>query len=214
MKTLMTLVLAITASVAIAETKVETKVKAAAKKAEKTVEKIVLEKKYDVTGEVEWTGHGVGKEHHGQIAVKSGQVEMKGDELVGGNFVLDMTTLKTRDSERLQGHLRSADFFDVEKNKEATFKITKVENLKPAKEGDPTLKITGDLTIKGKTGSETLMGNISKKDGVYTAHAVGQIPDRTKYDIVYNSAKFKTASALGDKLIEDKIDYQVNLTTK
>jgi polyisoprenoid-binding protein YceI len=214
MKKLMTLFLAVAASVALAETKVETTVKAAAKKAEKAVEKVVLEKTYDVTGEVKWTGHGVGKNHHGQIALKSGQVEMKGDDLVGGYFVMDMPTLKTADSERLQGHLRSADFFDVEKNKEATFKITKVEPLKPAKAGDPTHKVTGDLTIKGKTGSETLLATITKKDNHYVAVATGQIKDRTKYDIVYNSAKFKAASILGDKLIEDTIDLEIDAQTK
>lgn len=43
-------------------------------------------------------------------------------------------------------HLKSADFFEVEKHPEITFKTTKIE-----KTGDTIGKITGDLTIKGVT---------------------------------------------------------------
>ena len=106
--------------------------------------------KLDVTGSLKWTGYGVGKSHAGDITVKGGQVEFKGEELVGGTITLDMATLKTGDSPRLEGHLKNADFFDVEKFKEGTFKITKVEAIQGAKAGEPTHKITGDLTIKGQ----------------------------------------------------------------
>jgi polyisoprenoid-binding protein YceI len=43
------------------------------------------------------------------------------------------------------GHLRSADFFDADNNKEITFSSTKVE-----RDGDDWV-VTGDLTIKGET---------------------------------------------------------------
>lgn len=42
------------------------------------------------------------------------------------------------------GHLRSADFFDADNNKEITFVSTKVE-----REDESTWLITGDLTMKG-----------------------------------------------------------------
>lgn len=48
-------------------------------------------------------------------------------------------------NEQRDTHLRSADFFDVEKNNEVTFKSTKVE-----KSGSD-LKLHGNLTIKGIT---------------------------------------------------------------
>jgi polyisoprenoid-binding protein YceI len=170
--------------------------------------------KLDVTGSLKWTGYGVGKSHAGDITVKGGQVEFKGEKLVGGTITLDMATLKTGDSPRLEGHLKNADFFDVEKFKEGTFKITKVETIQGAKANEPTHKITGDLTIKGKTNTETFTATVAKKDKEYMATAKAQIADRTKYDIVYNSVKFKTASALGDKLIKDEIDVELNLTAK
>ena len=168
----------------------------------------------DVTGSLKWTGFGVGKSHTGDIALKSGYVEMKGADLVGGTFVLDMTTLKTADSPKLEGHLKSPDFFDVTKFNEGTFKITKVEALKDVKAGAPTHKITGDLTIKGKTHTEELLATISKKGTGFEAVAGTEIKDRTQYDIVYNSGKFKAVSALGDKLIQDNIKVELDVKTK
>ncbi len=170
--------------------------------------------KQDVTGSVKWTGYGVGKTHTGDLNVKSGQIEMKPDELVGGNFVIDMTSLKTADSPKLQGHLQSPDFFDVTKYPEATYKITKVEAIKGATAGSPTHKIMGDLTVKTKTEPLEMLAVVTKKENKYTAVATAEIKDRTKYDIVYNSKQFKTASALGDKLIEDNIKLELNVSTK
>ncbi len=48
------------------------------------------------------------------------------------------------------GHLRSADFFDADNNKEITFSSTKVE-----RDGDDWV-ITGDLAIKGESKSVTI----------------------------------------------------------
>lgn len=170
--------------------------------------------KKDVAGSLKWTGYGVGKSHGGELNIKSGQIEFLGDDLVGGTIIIDMKTLKTSDSPKLEGHLRSADFFDVDKFSEGTFKITKVEAIKNAKMGEATHKITGDLTIKGKTNTETFNATISKSEKGYASTAKAQIADRTKYDIVYNSAKFKAASALGDKLIKDNIDIEMSISTK
>ncbi|MEK6627103.1 MAG: YceI family protein [Bdellovibrionota bacterium] len=169
--------------------------------------------KMNTTGDLKWTGFGVGKSHTGTVTLKSGTIEMKGTELVGGIFVLDMTTLKTSDSPKLEGHLKSADFFDVEKFTEGTFKITKVEVIKGSKAGEPTHKITGDLTIKGKTHTEMLLATVNQDEKGIAATAETEIKDRTQYDIVYNSAKFKAVSALGDKLIQDNIKVQLNIKT-
>ena len=170
--------------------------------------------KKEVTGALKWTGYGVGKTHTGDLNVKSGEVEMKGDDIVGGTFVIDMTSLKTADSPKLQGHLQSADFFDVAKYPEAVYKITQVEAIKGATAGSPTHKIMGNLTIKSKTEPLEMLAVVTKKDNKYTAVATTEIKDRTKYDIVYNSKQFKTVSALGDKLIEDHIKLDLNVTTK
>lgn len=168
--------------------------------------------KMNVTGTVKWTGFGVGKSHSGDIAIKSGSVEMNGTALTGGSFTLDMTSLKTGDSPKLEGHLRSPDFFDVDKFKEGQFKITKVEEIKDAKAG-PTHKIFGELTIKGKTNPEEFLATVSKQGKGFAAKVETEIKDRTQYDIVYNSGKFKAVSVLGDKLINDNIKIQLDIKT-
>ncbi|MBO0346074.1 YceI family protein [Roseibium limicola] len=60
-------------------------------------------------------------------------------------FTIDISSLDTFWEER-NTHFLSPDFFDVANFPEATFKSTSVE-----KTGDSTLKVTGDLTIKGIT---------------------------------------------------------------
>ena len=58
---------------------------------------------------------------------------------------IDATSINTRDAQR-DGHLKSADFFDVEKFPTLGFKSTSV-----ARTGDDELAVTGDLTIHGVT---------------------------------------------------------------
>ena len=58
---------------------------------------------------------------------------------------VDVTTIDTR-VEKRDAHLKSADFFEVEKYPTMTFKSTKVQ-----KSGDGKLKVTGDLTMKATT---------------------------------------------------------------
>ena len=63
---------------------------------------------------------------------------------------IDATTINTG-VEKRDGHLKSPDFFDVEKFATITFKSTKAE-----KAADGKLKVTGDLTMHGVTKSVTL----------------------------------------------------------
>ena len=58
---------------------------------------------------------------------------------------VDISTVNTGDAQR-DGHLKSADFFDVEKYPTMTFKSTNVE-----RKADDEYRVTGDLTIHGVT---------------------------------------------------------------
>jgi polyisoprenoid-binding protein YceI len=62
---------------------------------------------------------------------------------------IDLNSINTRDENR-DAHLRSADFFDVENTGQMSFASTKVEN------DGASLRVTGDLTIKGVTKPVTL----------------------------------------------------------
>lgn len=67
---------------------------------------------------VEWKGFKPTGQHNGTLAVKSGTLYMKENTPVGGDFVLNMKSVKVLDIQdpeyngKLTGHLRSADFFD------------------------------------------------------------------------------------------------------
>ena len=63
---------------------------------------------------------------------------------------IESASISTNDEKR-DGHLKSADFLDVEKFPKVTFKSTKV-----APAGGDKLKVTGDLTIRDVTKSITL----------------------------------------------------------
>tara|TARA_R110002167_G_scaffold19074_1_gene70863 strand:+ start:1908 stop:2489 length:582 start_codon:yes stop_codon:yes gene_type:complete len=154
---------------------------------------------------VTWKGYKVTGEHNGSIKLKSGFLEMKGKKLIGGEFVVDMTTLSNNDlaagqgKEKLEGHLKSADFFGVDAN--PTSKLV-FSSVKPMNENSYT--VTGDLTIKGISKPVTLVVSMFENKATATIKV-----DRTKYDIKYGSGSF--FDDLGDKAIYDEFDLVVDL---
>ena len=153
--------------------------------------------------QITWKGYKVTGQHEGTITLKEGTLTFKDNKLTGGNFVMDMTSLTVTDLEggmkgKLEGHLKSDDFFGVEKHPTASFKITKVEGK------DGKYKVTGALTIKGNTNTNTFDMTVDKN----SATAALKI-DRSKYDVRYGSTSF--FENLQDKAIYDEFDLNVNL---
>ncbi len=163
---------------------------------------------------LKWLAKKVTGQHDGTVAVKSGSLTVNGDQITGGNFVLDMTTIKVTDIKdaesngKLVGHLNSDDFFSVDKHKEATFNITKVVAKKG--ENGNTHEITGDLTIKGITHSITFPAKVTLLKSGFIASARFGI-DRTKWDIKYGSASF--VDGIGDKAIYDEVEFDLYITS-
>ena len=63
-----------------------------------------------------WLGEKVTGQHTGTIKLQSGWLNWKDNKIVSGEFNIDMTSLKDSEAnERLEGHLKSDDFFGVEK---------------------------------------------------------------------------------------------------
>lgn len=118
---------------------------------------------------VEWKGYKVFKSentsHFGTIKFESGDVTVKDGKLESGTFVADMASLTSEDLkdkkdelEKLNGHLKSADFFEVEKFPTASYEITKVS---PSAEGDYNTILDGNLTIKGITKPIQFKANVA-----------------------------------------------------
>ncbi len=162
---------------------------------------------------IQWEGKKIiGSGHTGELALKSGSMVIEKDTIKSGEFVIDMTSLKNTDltdekmSAKLIGHLKSDDFFSIEKHPTALLTINKVT---PGKDGKAT--VIGELTIKGIKKPINFPAEIkSDKSGV-TAKSTITV-DRTAYDIKYNSLKF--FSAIGDKAINDTFTVVVELTAK
>ena len=98
-------------------------------------------------------------EHLG-IATVRGRFTVISGTLTGGEEsqlegVVDLTSATT-DEEQRDGHLASPDFFDVERFPQATFRSTAFEQL-----GDGTVRVVGDLTLKGVTKEIELTGSVA-----------------------------------------------------
>jgi polyisoprenoid-binding protein YceI len=152
---------------------------------------------------IQWVGEKLTGSHEGTINLKEGFFMMENNELVGGEFIADMTTIDVTDLEgdsrdKLMGHLRSDDFFGVENHQSAKFVITTV-----AKKGD-VYGISGDLTIKGET--NPIAFDLKMNGNTATTNLT---IDRTKYNVRYGSGSF--FDNLGDKTIYDEFDLAINL---
>lgn len=167
--------------------------------------------------ELTWNGKKIGGEHSGNINLQNGELLVANDQVVGGEFTIDMTTITNTDLEdaeyngKLVGHLKSDDFFGVEQHPTATFKINSVSPIANAAAGQPNYNVEGDLTIKGKTNPVSFPATITVANGTATAKA-DVIVDRAKYDVQYGSKSF--FPNIGDKMIEDNFTVSLDITAK
>ena len=147
--------------------------------------------------------------HEGYFKVSDGRLEVSEGKLKSGKFEIDMnsltiTDLEGKQKESLEGHLKSGDFFTVEKFPTAMFYITGVEKS----EGENSHTIAGNLTIMGETQNVEFPADVDiQEDGTLSAKANFNI-DRTKWGIKYGSEK-----SLGDKFIRPEVNISINLVS-
>ena len=156
------------------------------------------------SSKVVWKGYKLTGSHVGIISIKSGHLNFDKGILTGGSAEIDMSTITVTDLEgeyknKLEGHLKSDDFFGVEKFPTASLIFTKVKS-----NGKNSYKVTGDITIKEKT--ESVKFNVS----IYGNKASVSLKiDRTKFDVRYGSTSF--FDSLKDNAIYDEFDLVVDL---
>lgn len=158
---------------------------------------------------INWLAKKVTGQHNGTIGVKSGDLNVLDGALTGGKIIIDPATISAEDltgeaKGKLEGHLKSDDFFGVATNPEIVFELTKIEPV-----AADSANVTGNLTIKGKTNPITFPAKVSVAADKVTASATGITVDRTLFDIRYGSGKF--FKGLGDKVINDQFWLDVNL---
>lgn len=170
-------------------------------------EEVVIKVK-PTQSKIEWVAKKVTGKHNGTIAIHEGALTFKDQILTGGTFEIDMKSIAVTDLEggpkaKLENHLRSDDFFSVEKFPKATLVITDAKVI-----DNGIYSIKGNLTIKGITHPVAFTANVSTVNSVVKASADIKI-DRTLYDVRYGSGKF--FQDLGNSMIDDEFNLAVTL---
>lgn len=158
-----------------------------------------------------WTaGKITGSSHTGHISIAEGTIHVKGKSVSSASLNIDLNSIVCTDIEneeynkKLVGHLKSDDFFSVEKNPNAGFEITSVKKLSGSEH-----TVVGKLSIKGITNEISFPAKINVSGGKVTAYGTAKI-DRTKWNIKYGSASF--FKGLGDKTINDEFEVKFELS--
>jgi polyisoprenoid-binding protein YceI len=158
---------------------------------------------------ITWTAKKVTGQHHGKVPISSATLDYQNGKILGGTFEMDMTNLTVEDitdagsNKRLTDHLKSDDFFSVEKHNKSKFVITKATTT-----NGKDYQLTGDLTIKNMTKPVTFPATVAVNGGKIIA--TGKLTfDRTHYDIKYRSVSY--FENLADKMIYDDVELDVKL---
>lgn len=163
----------------------------------------------DSSSVVKWIGSKLigGENHFGVVGIQKGVVALENGAIVSGEVVLDMSTIKDNDvknpeyAAKLEGHLKSQDFFNVDSFPTATLKINNVV------EG----KVNADLTIKGKTKTIDFPAEVTVENDLVKVSSNFSI-NRTDWGVVYGSGSFLDLAK--DKIIKDEINFEVNVVAK
>jgi len=122
---------------------------------------------------IEWKGYKILKteqtSHFGSLSFNDGLLTVKDGKLQYGLFQADVKSIKNLDLQgdaslqaKVEEHLKSKDFFDIEKYPNATFEITRIN---PASTGDFNTILEGDLTIKNIKKNIRVFANVMVNDG-------------------------------------------------
>ena len=145
----------------------------------------------------------------GYVYISKGELIIEKGQLVGCTAEIDMNTIEYKDTANKNTpvkHLKSPDYFDVEKFPISTFSITKVAYVVRG-----YIKVIGNLTIKGVTNPVTFPAEMEVKDGIVRAKGKVVI-DRTQWGIRYRSGKFY--DNLADQAVSDDFEIQMNIVAK
>jgi polyisoprenoid-binding protein YceI len=116
----------------------------------------------------EFVGAKVTGDHTCSFKQYDGEVVIKGGKVLSTSFEIDLSSVET-DKEKLTKHLKSADFFDVEKFARATFVSA---SIKPGSEAEgANSTVVGTLDFHGVKNTISFPANIQVTDDMVTTKA-------------------------------------------
>ncbi len=147
-----------------------------------------------------WTGHAeVGPyAPSGSLSIREGHIVLEKGSLIGADVVIDMNSM-TQSNPDLLHHLKSPDFFDVERYPTAVIKIDSIANG----------TVFGSITVKGKSAPFKAPVKVTQSDGRFVVSGKVTL-DRTQYGITYNSTSF--FSSLGNNAIRNTFEVEFSLS--
>ena len=162
------------------------------------------------TSKLTWLGKKkiTGDEHNGTINLSSGALTIENNKVVSGEIFIDMSSIVNLDvtnekyKKKLEGHLKSDDFFASDKFNFASFKFT----------NGGSKQVVGQLQIRDKVQTQTIPFTLTKAGDTYSIK--GNLTfDRSQFDVKYNSETFFSLKKLGDKVIDNQISLSFDLKT-
>ncbi|WP_034041033.1 YceI family protein [Wocania ichthyoenteri] len=159
---------------------------------------------------IEWKGFKPTGTHTGTINLENGVLNLTDGKINSGTFLIDMKSIEVTDipkedeyNGKLVGHLKNADFFDVEKYPSAAFEITGLS------EAEGKTMLSGNLTLKETKNNVTFPVMVTNTDGAVTLTSETFTIDRSKWNVKYGSKSF--FDDLGDKFINDDIELKITV---
>ena len=160
---------------------------------------------------ITWEATKITGSHNGSISLTEGTLMVENGSISTGSFSIDLSTIKALDLKddpetagKLEGHLKSPDFFDVGLSPVSTFEITSVTE---GGEGDATHTVTGNLTIKNITNEISFPATVTS-EGSTIKTSGSAVLDRTKWDMMFHSG----LEQWGDKTINDEFNVSFDIT--
>jgi polyisoprenoid-binding protein YceI len=167
---------------------------------------------------LEWTGRNFNNRHYGRIPLSGGEIVISGGELQRGEVTLDMTGITNLDlqdetyRQMLISHLKSDDFFAVDRYPIAAISISGWQPLAGATSGRPDHTVQGELTVKGVTRTIAFpVAILPQEDGSLKAQAAFDF-DRTDWNINYGSGRL--FEQLGMHLVHDRVDIELFIVVR
>ena len=165
--------------------------------------------------------------HDGNLKISSGSLNISKDIKLSGNVVINMQSMTNNDlptgaKDRLIGHLKSADFFNVNEFQTASFSITNSDIIQRISNNIYMIKVTGDLTIKGISNEISFNTTINLENDVKKASGKF-VFDRTDFGVQYRAEmhidnpnsfwnQLQTSrDAVKDKVIRDEIEIRFSI---
>ena len=159
-----------------------------------------------------WVGKSPKGGHQGTLNLSAGKIFVENGMIAAGSFEIDMNSIYCKDLEEepedrkdLEDHLKSDDFFEVEKFPTASFELVKFS----PKEGSNLININGNLTVKGITKNINFDATFDKVGESWTLKSNQFAINRIEWNIKYRSKSF--FNDLKNRFIYDDIDIEIQL---